>query len=103
MKQIHENCISTEDSLEVFKKEYRGFAIKEFVSIIKYYDVDPGYCPDPDTYHLGIPGKWELQVTRLCRAVRIKNGKEIVRGCSVKEVQQGIDNCIGEARSPIPF
>ena len=103
MKQIHENCITTENSLEVWKKEYRGFAIKEFVSIIKFYDIDIDYCPDMDTYHLGIPGKWELQVTHLYRAVRVKNGKEITRGCSIEEVQHGIDNCIGMVRDPIPF
>ena len=61
---------------KVHVAEHRGFAIYEFIWILRRYEVDPDYCPDPDDGGR-IPGNWVLIVNRLYRAVRIKNGAEI--------------------------
>lgn len=74
------------------------------MNVQKVYDTDPDYCPDPDTYHLGIPGFYRLVVDKLYRAIRIKTDEEwLIRGYSADEVKQQINGNLGEVRNPVPF
>ena len=100
--KIEHDALATDGALEVHVAEHRGFAIYEFIWILRRYEVDPDYCPDPDDGGR-IPGNWVLIVNRLYRAVRIKNGAEFARGYSIDECKRQIDVNIGEKRNPIPF
>jgi hypothetical protein len=98
--------LSTAGTLEVYVTTHRGFAIYEFINVIKTFEVDECYCPDPSDYGR-IPGRHILVVNRLYRAVRIKTGDETwgMRGYSVDEIKSQINNNLGVQRyvMGIPF
>ena len=103
VKAAHNDCISTEEVIEVDVQVYRGFAIKKFVIVSRFFEPNEDYCPDPDNWGTGIPGHWELIVREYFRAVRCKNGVEFARGSSVHETCQNIDNNLGTRAFAIPF
>jgi hypothetical protein len=103
--RINSDQLTTEGELEVCVAYHRGFAINEFIWVIRAFQPNPDYCPDPDNFCTGTPGHWALVTHRLYRAIRIKNGEETwnLRGYSVEQIKEQINYNLGQVRDPIPF
>jgi hypothetical protein len=92
----------------------RGFAIVERVLAHRFFEADPGYCPDPDDEGI-IPGQTILRAEPVFIAERANARPSRHLGgdrrttlnvwhYSLKEAREQVDALLGVvARDPIPF